>query len=75
MFAGLDFSKMGLVKKMYWKIRLWFMDHRITLEETHWQILEPSYYYTHTAEECIQEMQRRRDEILAIIDEMVAENT
>lgn len=65
----LDFSKMGPVKKMYWKIRLWFMDHRITLEETHWQILEPSYYYIHTAEECEREKQRRRDELLAIINE------
>ena len=50
------------------------MDHRITLEETHWRILEPLYYYTHTKEECDQAIQRRRDEILAIIDEMVAEN-
>lgn len=64
---------MSPVKKMYWKIRLWFMDHRITLEETHWRILEPSYYYTHTAEECEREKQRRREELLAIINESVEE--
>lgn len=69
----LDFSKMSPVKKVYWKIRLWFMDHRITLEETHWRILEPSYYYTHTAEECECEKQRRREELLAIINESVEE--
>ena len=69
----LDFSKMGPVKKMYWKIRLWLMDRRITLEETYWQILEPSYYYTHTAEECEREKQRRREELLAIINESVEE--
>lgn len=49
------------------------MDHRITLEETHWRILEPSYYYTHTEEECELEKQHRRDELLAIINETVAE--
>lgn len=47
----LDFRKMGLIKKVYWRIRLWHMDHRFSIWVPRYYILEPSYYYTHTEEE------------------------
>ena len=66
----LDFDKMCFVKKVYWKIKLWLMDHRISYVENHWSILEPSYYYTHTEDECQKEKQRRADEIRSILDDV-----
>ena len=66
----LDFENMNFVVKVFWKIRLWLMDHRPSLIETHWNILEPSYYYTHTEEECQKEKQRRVNEIMRIIEEL-----
>ena len=65
----LDFSKMSPFTKVYWKVKLWLMDHKFSLIETHWDLLKPSYYYTHTPEECEQERLRIRAELLAILDE------
>jgi len=64
----LDFDNMRWYKKVFWKIKLWLMDHRLPFYATHGSLLEPSYYYTHTEEECEKEMQRRKDEINKIIE-------
>ena len=51
----LDFSKMRLYEKVFWRVRLWLMDHNPFFPERHWCLLEPSYYYLHTEEECEKE--------------------
>lgn len=64
----LEFDKMCMAKKIYWKIKLFWMDHRISFIEDHWRLLEPSYYYTHTEEESQKEKQRRVSELMRIIE-------
>jgi len=65
----LDIDNMSWYKKIYWRIKLWRMDHRLPLFATHGSLLEPSYYYTHTKEECEMEMRRRKEEIMKIIED------
>ncbi len=65
----LDFSKMRLHEKVFWRVRLWLMDHNPFSMERHWCLLEPSYYYLHTEEECEKEKGRRKEELLKIIEE------
>ena len=65
----LDFREMSFIKKVYWRIRLWHMDHRFSIWVPRYYILEPSYYYTHTEEECERERQRRVDELNKIIND------
>ena len=67
----LDFRKMSLIKRVYWRIRLWHMDHRFSIWVPRYYILEPSYYYTHTEEECDREWHRRVAEIEEIINEFI----
>lgn len=64
----LDFSKMRLYEKVFWRVRLWLMDHNPFFPERHWCLLEPSYYYLHTEEECEKEKWRRKEELLKIIN-------
>lgn len=70
----LDFREMRLYENIFWKIKLWIMDHRIPLIVTHPSILEPSYYYTHTDEECQAEKNRRIDELMRMIDVLSKKN-
>ena len=65
----LDFKKMKWYETVYWRIKLFMMDHPYPLfSHNQWgYILEPSYEYTHTPEEVEEELKRRKDELLAII--------
>ena len=65
----LDFSKMRLYEKVFWRVRLWLMDHNPFFPERQWYLLEPSYYYLHTEEECEKEKGRRKEELLNIIEQ------
>ena len=67
----LDFSKMRLHEKVFWRVRLWLMDRNPLSLERRWSILEPSYYYLHTEEECEKEKKRRKEELLKIIEEQI----
>lgn len=65
----LDFKRMHLYEKMFWRIRLWLMDHNPFSMERYWCLLEPSYYYLHTEEECEREKERRKKEIMKNIED------
>lgn len=66
----LDFKKMKWYEKLYWRIKLFMMDHPCPLffHNQRGDILEPSYEYTHTPEEVEEELKRRKDELLTMIE-------
>ena len=64
----LDFKGMPLYEKLLCWVRLWLMDCNPFSMERYWCILEPSYYFWHTEEECEKEKVRRKGELLKIIE-------
>ena len=65
----LDFDNMKWHEKIYWRIKLWRMDHPFIDYENHWRILPPSYEYTHSPEQCEEEKQRIVAEVRRILSE------
>ena len=70
MSKQLDFDSMKWYERLHWYIKLYRMDNPFIGCEKHWWILPPSYYYTHTEEECEAEKQRIVAEIRKAIDEL-----
>lgn len=70
----LDFKVMKWYEKLYWRVKLFRMDHPYPLfAYNQWgYILEPSYWYIHTEKECEDELNRRKAELLKIIEDAKA---